>query len=245
MRDWFSVISESCELSANIVEGLHDIGFVVIPGPVAPGDLPQLTAAYDSAVASASSDDIKIASSTTRVNDFVNRRPEFDALYIHQPLLEASCHVIGQPFKLSAMHARTLRPNSQAQRLHVDFKPNEERFPLVSFIFMVDEFRSDNGATRFVPGSHKWSAVPNELTNDPLLDYENQIQAACGQAGSMIIFNGSVWHGHAANTTGAPRRSIQGAYIPRNAQAGTDFSGRMRSETLARISPLANYLLAI
>lgn len=245
MHDWFSVINKGCELSAKVVQDLHDIGFVVIPGPVASGDLPQLAAAYDSALASASSEDIKIGSSTTRVNDFVNHGAEFDALYIHQPLLKANCHVIGQPFKLSSMHARTLRPNSQAQSLHVDFKPDEKRFPLVSFILMVDEFRSDNGATRFVPGSHKWSVVPNELANDHLVDYENQVQTACGQAGSMIVFRGSVWHGHTANLTGATRRSIQGAYIPREAQAGTDFSARMHPETLARINPLAKYLLAI
>ena len=143
------------------------------------------------------------------------------------------------------MLARTLHPNAQAQGLHVDFKPDEERFPLVSFIFMVDEFRSDNGATQFVPGSHNWSAVPHELTNDHLTEYENRIIKAFGQAGSVIIFNGSIWHGHSANTTGAPRRSIQGALIPRDAQAGTDFSIRMRSETLARISSLARYVLAV
>jgi ectoine hydroxylase-related dioxygenase (phytanoyl-CoA dioxygenase family) len=166
-------------------------------------------------------------------------------LYIYQPLLEATAHIIGQPFKLSSLHARTLHPKSQAQGLHVDFKLNEERFPLVGFIFMVDEFRHDNGATGFVPSSHKWSKTPNELTNGALADYENQIKQACGATGSVIVFNGSVWHGHLANLTDLPRRSIQGAFIPREAQSAIDFKTRMRSDTLARISPLAKYLLAI
>jgi ectoine hydroxylase-related dioxygenase (phytanoyl-CoA dioxygenase family) len=110
---------------------------------------------------------------------------------------------------------------------------------------MVDEFRRDNGATRFVPGSHKWSQIPNELTNERLADYENQARTACAQAGSLIIFNGSVWHGYSANKTDMPRRSLQGAFIPRDEQSGTDFRSRMRVETLARISPLAKYLLDI
>jgi|SRR5215213_1655272 len=245
MDDWFSLIRTGCELSADALKDLQDVGFVVIPGPVESGDLPQIAAAYDSVVATALSNDKKIGSSTTRVTDFVNRGPDFDALYTHQPLLEASRHVIGKPFKLSSMHARTLHPKSQAQELHIDFKPNEERFPLVGFIFMVDEFRDDNGATGFVPGSHKWTIAPDELTNEALADYENQIQTAGGQAGSVIVFNGSVWHGHTANLTDTPRRSIQGAYIPRDAQSAIDFKSRMRSETLARISPLAKYLLAI
>jgi hypothetical protein len=45
--------------------------------------------------------------------------------------------------------------------------------------------------------------------------------------------------------TDTPRRSIQGAYIPRDAQSAIDFKSRMRSVTLTRISPLAKYLLAI
>jgi ectoine hydroxylase-related dioxygenase (phytanoyl-CoA dioxygenase family) len=245
MDEWFSLIRTGCELSTDALQDLQAVGFIVIPGPVESVDLPQIAAAYDSVVVSASSDDIKIGSSTTRVNDFVNRGADFDALYIHQPLLEASSHVIGKPFKISSLHARTLHPNSQAQRLHIDFKSNEERFPLAGFIFMIDEFRNDNGATGFVPGSHKWSITPNELTNEALADYENQIQPACGQAGSLIVFNGSVWHGHMANLTDEPRRSIQGAYIPRDAQSAIDFKSRMRSETLARINPLAKYLLAI
>ena len=245
MKDWYSVISADYELSANATQSLHDVGFVIIPGAIAPDRLAQLSAAYDSAVASASSDDVRLGSTTTRVHDFVNRGSEFDKLYVCQPLLKACCHVIGQPFKLSSMLARTLHPKAQAQGFHVDFKPDEERFPLVSFIFMVDEFRSDNGATNFVPGSHHWSAVPRELTTDHLAEYENRIVTACGQAGSVVIFNGSVLHGHSANTTNAPRRSIQGAFIPREAQAGTDFSIRMRSETLARIGSLARYVLAI
>lgn len=245
MEDWFSIISADYELSANAIQSLHDVGFVVIPGAITPDRLAQLSAAYDSAVASASSDDVGVGRTTTRVHDFVNRGSEFDELYVCQPLLKACCHIIGQPFKLSSMLARTLHPNAQAQGLHVDFKSDEERFPLVGFIFMVDEFRNDNGATQFVPGSHNWSAVPHELTNNHLAEDENQTVTACGQAGSVIIFNGSVLHGHSANTSGVPRRSIQGAFIPREAQAGTDFSIRMRPETLARIGSRARYVLAI
>jgi hypothetical protein len=247
MHDWFSVICKSCELSAGTVQDLLDIGFVVIPGSVKSDAVTRLKTAYDSVFLSASPDDIRIGSTSTRVNDFVNRgeAAEFDWLYIYQPLLEACCRVIGQPFKLSSMHARTLHPNVPAQKLHRDFKPDEEEFPLVSFILMVDEFRTDNGATRFVPGSHKWSGNPNKLSNDALAEYEKQIQTACGQAGSMIIFNGSVWHGYSANMTNRPRRSIQGAFIPRDEQEATNFSSRMHPETLARISPLSKYLLAV
>jgi len=59
------------------------------------------------------------------------------------------------------------------------------------------------------------------------------------------MYNGSVWHGHSANLTGEPRRSIQGAYIRRDAESGFIQAARLRKETLPRIGPLAKYFLAV
>lgn len=244
MHDWFSVIGAGRDLRASALQELREVGFVVIPGPVAPDRVARLAAAYDSAVASASPEDVGVGSTTNRVHDFVNRGAEFDDLYVYQPVLEACCRIIGKPFRLSAMLARTVRPGASAQALHVDFERDTDGWPMVGFIFMVDEFRRDNGATRFIRGSHGWPAVPDDLAGDPAADYEGQV-LACGPAGSVIIYNGSVWHGHSANSSDEPRRSLQGAYIRRTARPGFDLSARMRPETLARIGPLARYLLAV
>lgn len=244
MHDWFSIIGAGNNLPASALRELREVGFVVIPGPVAPDRMARLAAAYDSAMASASPEDVRIGSTTNRVHDFVNRGAEFDDLYVYQPVLEACCRIIEQPFRLSAMLGRTVRPESPAQALHVDFERDTDGWPMVGFIFMVDEFRRDNGATRFVRGSHGWSAVPNDPAGNPAADYEGQI-LACGPAGSVIIYNDSIWHGHSANASDEPRRSIQGAYIRRAARSGADLSARMRPETLARIGPLARYLLAV
>jgi len=232
-------------LSTTELRELGDRGFVVVPGPVSSGDeLRQLAQAYDSAVAAADCVDVSIGRTTTRVHDFVNRGPEFDKLYVHKAALEACCHVLGRAFKLSAMLARTLRPHSPAQDLHLDFKRDGDGWPMLGFIFMVDDFRADNGATRFVPGSHEWFDGPDDLIAQKETSRRSQV-LACGPAGSMILYNGSVWHGHSANASDTPRRSIQGSYIWREAQSGIEFAPRMRSDTLARIGPLAKYLLAV
>lgn len=223
---------------------LYELGFAVIPGPIPDQDLARLAAAYDRAVDNAASHDISVGSSTTRVGDFLNRGPEFDELYVHPPVLEACSHIFNERFKLSTMHARTLRPNSPAQNLHVDFERDHHGWTMVGFIFMVDEFRSDNGATRFLPGSHLWSELPRDFRDDRKADYPGQV-LACGPAGSMIVFNGSVWHGHTANHSDRPRRSIQGAYIRRDAKSGDNLPVRLLPETLSRITTLAKYLLNI
>ena len=115
---------------------------------------------------------------------------------------------------------------------------------MVGFIFMVDPFRADNGATRVVPGSHRWPEVPEAVLPDPGAAYPGEV-LACGPAGALLVFDASAWHGHAANTSGAPRRSIQGYFIPRDATPGFDLPSRMRPETLARIGPLAEYVLGL
>jgi ectoine hydroxylase-related dioxygenase (phytanoyl-CoA dioxygenase family) len=244
MDDWFDTMAAGRELPASAVRELRDVGFILIPGPVPSDGLAELARAYDAGISSADSEDISVGSTTTRVHDFVNRGPEFDGLYVYQPVLEACCQLIGQPFKLSTLLARTLRPGSPAQDLHVDFERDPLGWPMLGFILMLDEFRMDNGATRFVPGSQHWSTPPADFPADRKADYAGQV-VACGPAGSIVVYNGSIWHGHTANSSSGPRRSIQGAYIRRDAKPGVDFLARMRPETLARIGPLAKYLLAV
>ncbi|HYE86335.1 MAG TPA: hypothetical protein VEA16_08265, partial [Vicinamibacterales bacterium] len=64
-------------------------------------------------MAHAEPSDIKVGSETTRVTDFVNRGSEFDSIWLFPPLLDACAQVIGLGFKLSALHARTLRPHTR------------------------------------------------------------------------------------------------------------------------------------
>jgi Phytanoyl-CoA dioxygenase (PhyH) len=236
MDHWFSSIAAEMQLLPSAVCDLQDNGFVIIPGPVPMGKLAELANTYDQAVLQADHDDISVGGSTTRVSDFVNRYSVFDDLYVHPPVLEACRRVIGQPFKLSTTHARTLRPRTPAQKLHLDFPCDAKGWPMVGFIFMIDEFRPNNGATCFAPGSQGIETVPID---------SGLLVPACGPAGSVIVYNGSVWHGHGANETDEPRRSIQGAYIRRTEKSAGNLPARMRPETLERIGALAKYLLAV
>jgi hypothetical protein len=246
-NDWHRVIATEAHLSQDASRRLRDTGFVVMPGPVIGGSCTQLSAAYDRAVAAADPADIHTGrtGATTRINDFVNRGPDFDGIYIYPPLLAACCQIIGGPFKLSGMRARTLKPGASTERLHVDVKYRAKEWPLVGCILMVDAFDAENGATRFVPGSHLHPVEPNEVMSNPRDAHAEQV-LACGPAGSIIIFNASVWHSHGANGSGTPRRSIQAHFVPRDAQASADdHSGRMRPETLQQIGDLAKYVLNV
>ena len=244
MPDFFTALATGTTLPTIAAESLRDRGFVVVPGPYEGNRMPAVAAAYAAAESSATGDDIRVGSTSTRVSDYVNRGAEFDELYLFPPLLAAACRVIGRPFKLSSLQSRTLRPGASDQGVHVDVRRHTADWPLLGFVLMIDEFRADNGATRFMPGSHLLPDGAEDNIPQARGQPEGQVPAS-GPAGSLLIFNGSTWHGHGPNTSGAARRSLQGAFIPRAGRAGTDFAARMQPGTRARLGSLAHYLLAL
>lgn len=114
-RDWFGTLADWSVLDSDAVSELRERGFAILPGAVPSGEMEQLAAAYGAAVASATGDDVSIGSTSTRVTDFVNRRAEFDRLYVWPPLLEACRRVIARPFKLSCWSS-TGRPGTATGR---------------------------------------------------------------------------------------------------------------------------------
>jgi hypothetical protein len=230
--DTFRALSRESQLPPDAARQLTTRGFVVIPGPSVPGGIERVQAAFDSAVAAADVADVRVASST-RVTDFVNRSAEFDGLYIFPPLLAACCLVIGRPFKLSNTCARTLDPGAAAQQLHADVEYKADGWPLVGYIWMIDAFTVENGATRFVSGSHLRHYDPENRDREGASDRDE------------AVLDASVRHGHTANQSACRRRSVQGHFVARDATAAIDYGSRMRPETLSRIGAVARYLLGL
>ena len=217
---------------------LADTGYAVVPGPFDGATLDHLIARYDDAVAQAGPGDLANGSTSVRVNGLLRHSPLFAAIFSHPPLLDAATDLIGGPFKLSAFHGRNVRPGAVAQTLHQDVAPGKDGWPLLGFILMVDAFAIGNGATRFLPGSQQLADVAPDLR-----DQHPDQRPACGPVGTMILFHGSVWHGHGANLTGAWRRSIQGAMIPHDARAAVDYRRDLPPEAWSRLPLAARRLL--
>jgi len=240
----FSAFASSSALSTDAVDALATRGFVVLPGPYLADELARVQTAYDLACSTAEAADVGAGRTSIRVTDFVNRGAEFDAIYTWPPALDAAARVVRRPFRLSAMHARTLRPGASAQHLHVDVPRTSDAWPMLGVIFMVDEFRADNGATRFVPGSQREAESPEDMLDDPVASHDDEV-LACGPAGSFLLFDASTWHGHTANTSSFGRRSLQATFIPRSGRPATDFVARMQPQTLSRLSMTARYLIGV
>ncbi len=72
----------------------------------------------------------------------------------------------------------------------------------VNVLFAVDQFTSTNGATWVLPGTHQHAAAPAEETRDA-----NAICLEC-PAGSMIVFDSTLWHAAGRNVSGRDRLAI-------------------------------------
>src|SRR5688572_19192321 len=233
----------SPQLPPDRAQQLAEDGVAIIHGPYPSSELSHLSSAFDAGLAGADLADIRVSSST-RAWDIVSRTPEFERVYTFPPLLQACRIVLGDEFKLSATCFRALNPGAKAQALHVDVTFRGDGWPILGFILMVDEFTAENGATRFVRRSHERRQGPDTPSSgtDASMDQET---LACGPAGSMIIFNGSTWHGHSSNFTQRPRRSIQGHFIQRQARAAIDYGSRLSPESLARIGTTGKQVLGL
>jgi ectoine hydroxylase-related dioxygenase (phytanoyl-CoA dioxygenase family) len=213
-----------------------------VPGPSTSQRFTALTDAYDRVMAAGCGPTFKDGSTTTRMSDLLSFSAIFDEVFLFAPLIEACSQFFGQDFKLSSFLGRTLKPGTPSQELHADLPRTSTEAPLLGFILMIDSFREENGATRFVPGSHKWPNLPSDSMADARAKHPDEI-LGCGEAGTMTIFDGAIWHGHTANVTLRERRSIQGYFSRRCAQQGFDFRMRLPEQAQARMTPIARRLL--
>jgi ectoine hydroxylase-related dioxygenase (phytanoyl-CoA dioxygenase family) len=72
----------------------------------------------------------------------------------------------------------------------------------VNLFFAIDEFTETNGATLVVPGTHQRPEPP------PTAYLESSKTPVVCQAGSMLIFDSTLWHAAGANFSGKDRLAI-------------------------------------
>lgn len=101
-----------------------------------------------------------------------------------------------EPYNLLNISARSPLKNTGEQQLHLDSNLPGGDFPLIMVVlWMLDDFKKENGATRVIPGSHKFSSYAENGKT-----YDNEVIVE-GKAGSVLIYNAALWHGGNKNLT--------------------------------------------
>lgn len=182
-----------------------------------------------------------------RLANLVDKGEVFQQVVAYPEVLERVAWVLRPRFKLSSLNARSTDPNSpEAQPLHCDAGsiPDEKGYCVCNTIWLLDDFTSQNGATRIVPGSHKWGKLPQQVLSDPAAPHPKEVLVTA-PAGSVVVMNTHAWHGGTANRTSRPRRALHSFYCRYDQPQQQYQKLLLRPETQAHISGELRALLAL
>jgi len=143
---------------------------------------------------------------TLRIYNLLAHGTLYQPIPVHERILPIIEGVLDQGCLVSSLSSIDIGPGEAAQPLHADDQLIPLPKPHVSIIcntmWALTDFTADNGATRLVPGSHRADRSPQPF-GEPA-----ETVAAEMPAGSVLVFDGSIWHGGGANRTSERRLGL-------------------------------------
>jgi ectoine hydroxylase-related dioxygenase (phytanoyl-CoA dioxygenase family) len=139
---------------------------------------------------------------TQRVYNLIAKLEIVHPLAMHPAVLELARSQLGNGFQLSIAQAVRILPGETEQQLHTDDlpfpMPKPHQAVVLNSMWAITDFTRANGATRLVPGSQNRTDYPRE---------EECVYAEM-PAGSVLVWDGSLFHGGGANTTDEERLGL-------------------------------------
>ena len=198
-----------------------------------------------------------------RVWMLINKGRVFRDLVTHAQVRAVVDHVLGTDYLLSSFTANIAKPGGVAMDLHTDqwwmpapVYPDHRSLPIgsitrthsnepetddppliapsvaVNVMWMLNDFSAENGGTHLVPGSHLSGRRP-----DKERDREVETIAAAAPAGTVMVFDGRVWHGTGANVSDGPRLGLLTTFCGPQFRPQENFTIGTAPEVLADASP--------
>lgn len=208
-------------VAEEIVARIKDRGYAVVEGVLTPehcklltGKLEQLSDQFSPKYhASGNTVNVHGQGDVRLVYNLHNKGREFLDLIFDPTVLEVAGQLLSagsygskEPFQLALSQARGLYGTHPRQQLHIDsYIPGLEQILVLQAGWALSEFKAGGGSTCFVEGSHRQTSFPENGKDYPM----SEIVAP---AGSLVLFNGSMWHGSSVKADEAPRWGIFNRY---------------------------------
>lgn len=219
----------------------NEHGYVVLPGVLTPTECADIKAALAPFVEGRypGRNDFE-GFQSERVYSLISRSPVFADLVEHPTALAALDQILTPGYLISAFLAILVHPGETAQDMHFDDgfvqQPRPRPSNMVSIIWAIDEFTDTNGATEFVPGSHRW-----EDGHAPPAD--GDIKQSVMPAGSALIMDGLLLHRGGPNVDSTDRLAITPQYCEPWARQQENHILATSPERTAQLSPRVRELM--
>jgi len=142
---------------------------------------------------------------TRRIFNLLARDPRFARVPLHPAVLPLVEQVLDEQCLLSSLTAIEMHPGQDAQPLHCDdgsiALPRPHPPVVCVALWALTDFDHANGATRLVPGSQRRDRRPGKGEQETYVEAEMS-------AGSVLLYDGSLWHGGGANVSDGRRVGI-------------------------------------
>jgi len=209
-------------LSPDVVEMFEAEGWAVLPDVL---DADEVTRARDELVAAATAseargiptrmDALDPGGRNIRVYDLIEHSPVFAELVTHPVVLPYVDSLLDGDLAVSNFTANIALPGSGSMNAHNDQstvmpEPWLTRYAM-NAIWCLDDTDEANGATRYLPGSHRLTCFA-EVPEDPKVG----MRAFEAPAGSVILMDGRLWHTSGENTSTDRERALLFAFYTRS-----------------------------
>ena len=182
--------------------------FTIVPDVVSSDAVDRLNHALLSAMDLAETprgSNVFLGTESRRLFNLLSHGSPFDEVPLIDPLYSAAETALGPDFLLSSLTGFVTYPGQSPQPIHADDAgiplPRPHRPLAILGILALTDFTKENGGTRVVPGSHAFDRRPTSDDDTDTITVEMS-------AGSMLVYNGSIWHGGSANTSDSIRMGI-------------------------------------
>jgi ectoine hydroxylase-related dioxygenase (phytanoyl-CoA dioxygenase family) len=183
------------------VEAIAREGFTIVENAISTTLVDNLVSAIDALHAELSispAENIFEGTATLRIYNLLARGKVFEEVPVHDAILPIVEGVLDRGCLVSSISSITILPGESAQPIHADdqlIPLPKPHVPLVcNTMWALTDFTEANGATRLVPRTHLADRSPNFGEPQETIPAEMK-------KGSVLVWNGSLWHGGGANQT--------------------------------------------
>jgi hypothetical protein len=177
--------------------------------------------------------------------NLVNKGDCFLPLIDHPKSLPLVQHILGKWLLLGSMGAHMNGPGNELMPLHQDQWPliphHLDFCAFTNTLWLISANSPENGGTRMVPGSHKWPPVRPGLMNSAA--GQAIAQSVSAPAGTLIVYDGRVWHGNGLNRGAAVRSNVAIPYAQPWVRPQENHQYSLREEVFGKLSPRQRSML--